>query len=120
MKLTIRAALAAIAIVLPVAAADISGNWTLTGDVVGNPISMKCSLKQEGTKVTGTCTHEGRDASPTTGTVEGDKVTLTHSVDVYDLTFTATLDAAGTSMKGAIAVANVEGTFSGTKDAAAK
>jgi hypothetical protein len=120
MKLTIRAALAAIAIVLPLAAADISGSWTFAGDVVGNPISMKCTLKQEGTKVTGTCTHEGRGASPTTGTVEGDKVILTHSVEAYELTFTGTLGADGTSIKGGIAVANVEGTFSGTKDPAAK
>jgi hypothetical protein len=120
MRLTIRAALVAIAIVLPVVAADVSGNWTFSGDVVGNPISMKCTLKQDGGKITGSCTHEGRPASPTTGTIEGDKVTLNHSVEAYDLTFTGTLDAAGTSMKGAIAVANVEGTFSGTKDPEAK
>ena len=120
MRLIIRTTIAAVAIVLPVAAADVSGNWTFSGDVVGNPISMKCMLKQEGTKVTGTCAHEGRPASPTTGTVEGDTVTFSHAVDVYDLTFTATVDAAGKSMKGSIAVANVEGTFSGTKDDTAK
>ena len=119
MKKTVAAAWAAIAFVLPLAAADISGSWTFAGEVVGNPVSLKCVFKQEAAKLTGTCTHEGMSASPTTGDVTGDKVTFQHQLNVgqvYDLTFTGTLDVAGTAIKGDIAVAGVSGTFSGTKD----
>jgi hypothetical protein len=51
--------------------------------------------------------------------VAGDTVTLRNQVlreELYDLVYTGTLDAAGTSMKGEIAVEGVTGTFSGTKD----
>ena len=119
MKKSVRAALAAIAFVLPLAAADVTGSWTITGDVVGNAVNVKCVFKQEGAKLTGNCTHQGLAASPTTGDITGDKVTFQHQIDagqVYDLTFTGTLDAAATSMKGDIAVAGVSGTFTGTKD----
>lgn len=116
MKKAILAAPTAMVFALPLAAADVSGTWTFAGDVVGNAISMKCAFKQESGKVTGTCTHQGRADSPTTGDVAGDKVTFRHRVDEYDLIFTGTLDEAGTSMKGEIAVAGVAGTFSGTKD----
>ncbi len=53
--------------------------------------------------------------------IAADKVTFTNTVQrdqAYELTYTGTLDAAGTSMKGEIAVMGVTGTFSGTKDAA--
>jgi hypothetical protein len=116
MRTIILTALAAAAFALPLAAADVSGTWTFAGDVVGNAINMKCAFKQEGGKVTGVCTHLGHADSPTAGDVAGDKVTFQHKVDEYDLTFTGILDAAGTSMKGDIAVAGVAGTFSGTKD----
>ena len=101
-------------------AADISGNWTIAGDVVGNAVNMKCAFTQEGAKVSGTCTGEA-GATPTTGSVTADKVTFIHTVQrdqAYELTYTGTLDAAGASMKGEIAVMGVTGTFSGTRDAA--
>jgi len=100
-------------------AADIAGTWTIVGEVVGNNINMKCVLARDGSKVTGNCKYEGLGDSPTSGTFEGNKATLQNHVvreQPYDLTYTATLDAAGTSMKGDIAVAGVTGTFSGTKD----
>jgi hypothetical protein len=113
------ATLAALALVLPAAAADISGSWTITGDVVGNAISMKCVFKQADAKVTGTCTYQGLGESPTTGDVSGDKVTFQNRVQrdqTYDLAFSGTLDPAGISIRGEIAVAGVSGSFSGTRD----
>jgi hypothetical protein len=101
------------------AAKDFSGSWRIVGDVVGNAIDMKCALKVDGTKLSGNCTYQGLGDSPTSGTIAGDKVTLQNSVQreqLYDLTFNGTLDSAGASMKGDIAVAGVTGTFSGTKD----
>jgi hypothetical protein len=92
------------------ASAGISGNWTFTGDVVGNPVNMKCALKQEDTKISGSCNYDSGDAAPTTGTVSGETVTFQNTAQNYDITYTATLDAARTSMKGDIAVAGVTGT----------
>lgn len=113
------AALAATILALPAAAADISGSWTLNGDVVGNAISMNCVFKQADDKVTGTCSGQFGSAQ-TEGKVAENNVTFTHSVDngqVYELTYTGTLDATGTSMQGDIAVAGVTGTFTAKKDA---
>lgn len=98
---------------------DLSGNWSFTGDVVGNEINMKCAFKRDGDKYTGTCTYQGLGDSPTAATIAGDKVTFENKVQreqLYDLTYNGTLDASGTAMKGDIAVAGVSGEFSGTKD----
>jgi hypothetical protein len=120
MKKIILVAAALAALAVPSFAADISGSWTIAGDVVGNPVNMKCAFTQDGPKVSGTCAGE-MGSTPTTGSVAADKVTFTHTVQrdqAYELTYSGTLDAAGTSMKGEIAVMGVTGTFSGTKDAA--
>jgi hypothetical protein len=119
MNRIILVAFAVAAFAIPSFAADISGTWSITGDVVGNPVNMKCAFTQDGPKVSGTCTGEA-GSTPTTGSVAADKVTFTHTVQrdqAYELTYSGTLDAAGTSMKGEIAVMGVTGTFSGTKDA---
>ena len=116
MKIFIFSTLAVTLFAFPLAAADISGTWTFTGDVVGNPINMKCTFTQEGTKVTGSCAN-GQGSTPTNGSVAADKVTLQHSVQSFDLTYSGTLDASGTSMKGEIAVMGVSGSFTATKDA---
>lgn len=107
---------AAAAATTTAASAGISGNWTFTGDVVGNPVNMKCALKQEETKVSGSCNYDNGGAAPTTGSVSGETVTFQNSAQNYDLTYTGTLDAGRTSMKGDIAVAGVSGNFSGAKD----
>ncbi|HEU5021558.1 MAG TPA: hypothetical protein VFT60_06695 [Bryobacteraceae bacterium] len=98
------------------ASTGISGNWTFTGDVVGNPVNMKCALKQEEAKISGSCNYDSGDAAPTTGSVSGETVTFQNSAQNYDITYTATLDAARTSMKGDIEVAGVTGNFTGAKD----
>ncbi len=93
--------------------------WSIKGDVVGNAIDVKCVLKRDADKLSGTCTYQGLGESPTTGTVAGDKVTLQNRVvrdQPYDLTYNGTLDASGTAMKGDIAVAGVTGQFTGKKE----
>jgi hypothetical protein len=105
------------ALAIPSFAADISGTWTIAGDVVGNAVNMKCAFTQEGTNISGSCAGEA-GSTPTKGSVTADKVTFTNTVQrdqAYELTYTATLDATGTSMKGEIAVMGVTGTFTGTK-----
>ena len=87
---------------------------------------MKCSFKQDAGKVTGSCAFEGLGTSDTVGEITGDKVTLKNHAErgqVYDLTWNCTLDSAGASMTGNIAVADYSGTFYGeelAKDAAPK
>ncbi len=119
MKTTALALFAVTLFALPLAAADVSGSWTLNGDVVGNPVNMKCNFKQTGTNIAGTCSGDAGSIQ-TTGAVTGDSVSFGHSVQSYDLTYTGKLDAAGTTMQGDIAVAGVTGTFSAKKDETSK
>lgn len=98
-------------------AADLSGTWNVDGDVVGNPVKFPCVMKQDGDALTGTATLEGKDV-PVKGTVKDKTVTFEfdndHEGTTYHLVFTGTLADDG-SLKGAIAVAGVEGTFTAKK-----
>ena len=98
-------------------AADVSGTWNVDGDVVGNPVKFPMTLKQDGDALKGTATLEGKDV-PVTGTAKDKAVTFEfdndHEGTTYHLVFTGTLGDDG-SLKGAIAVAGVEGTFTAKK-----
>lgn len=121
MKRVILFCLAAAVFALPAAAADISGTWTVTGEVVGHDLEMKCTFTQAGDRVTGTCSGPQVGSASVAGNVAPGKVSFTHTVQrdqVYELTYSGTLDAAGSSMHGDIAVAGVSGTFSATKEVA--
>jgi hypothetical protein len=117
MNKIVLAAVAAASFVFSLEAADVSGTWTLTGDVVGNPVNMRCTFQQDAAKITGTCVGDN-GSIPTTGSVDGDTLVFQHSVQSYDLTYTGRIDSAGAVMQGEIAVAGVTGTFSAKKDAA--
>ncbi len=68
--LTTRAALAQIN--TPSAPSDLSGEWELTTDVLGNPLARRLTLKVERGKLTGTVSR-GK-STPLTGTAAGDQV----------------------------------------------
>jgi hypothetical protein len=99
-------------------AADLSGTWKVDGDVVGNPVKLSCELRQQGPTLSGTATFEDGKAVAVTGSVKESTVTFEfdteHEGTSYHLVFTGTLGQDG-GMKGTIAVAGVEGTFSATK-----
>lgn len=97
------------------APAGFGGAWSFNGDIVGNAVDLRCTFKLDGDKLSGTCSYSNAGEGPTTGTVAGNKVTFQNQAGGYDLTYTGTLDDAGTSMKGEIAVAGVTGQFTGTK-----
>ena len=97
------------------AAPGFGGTWSFNGDIVGNAVDLKCTFKREGEKISGTCSYSNAGDGPAEGNVSGNKVTFQNQAGGYDLTYTGTLDEAGTSMKGEIAVAGVTGQFSGTK-----
>ena len=107
----------------PLASADVSGGWSLKGEIAGNNLNVKCALKQDGTKVEGTCkTNEMPDAK-TTGEVKEKNVTLQYDVEyegqTYTLVYTGTFDTE-TSVKGTVEAGGASGDFTGTKDDAAK
>jgi hypothetical protein len=121
MQKTVVAVLLGTAFAFSALAAEVTGTWTVTGEVVGNAINMKCTFAQDSAKISGKCVGPNGE-TPTSGTVAGDKLTFTHVVhreQDYELTYSGALDASGNSMKGEIAVMGVTGTFSGTKDAVA-
>ena len=106
--------------------ASVSGNWKVTGDVVGNPVELTCAFTQDGKKLTGSCKQAGSEKSnEITGDVEDKKVTWKFDT-AYDgrtitLTFSGALDAAA-KLTGGIDVQpyGVSGEFSATKEEAKK
>ncbi len=99
-------------------AADASGTWKVDGDVYGNPVKLSCALKQQGATLSGTATLEGGREVAVTGSVKENTVTFEfdaeHEGTTYHLVFTGTLGEDG-GMKGTIAVAGAEGTFTAVK-----
>jgi hypothetical protein len=116
-----RIALALCAVALAavsVSAADISGTWNVDGDVVGNPVKFPCVMQQDGEKLTGTATLEAGKDVQVTGTVKDAAVTFEfdneHEGTMYHLVFSGTIGDDGV-LKGTIAVAGVEGSFTAKK-----
>jgi hypothetical protein len=101
---------------LPLAAAtDVSGKWTFSGDVAGNPIPLNCSFKQDAAaKIAGKCSVQGMEIN-VAGEVKETRVTFTFEAGGYTLTYTGRLE--GDTLSGEIEVAGTTGTFSGKRDA---
>jgi hypothetical protein len=97
-------------------AADVSGKWKVDGDVYGNPVQMSCTFKQDGEKLSGTGTFTDGTNVTVTGSVADATVSFEFDTPdkTYRLVFTGKLDADG-NLKGTIAVAGVEGTFTAVK-----
>lgn len=95
----------------------ITGTWQITGDVVGNPLNEICTIKQEGTKLTGSCSLAGAQASELTGEVKDGKITFSHGAeyngDALTITFSGTA-ASPAELKGTVNVQpyDVDGVFS--------
>jgi len=102
---------------LSLAAADVTGDWSINGDVAGNPVVAVCTLKQDSDKLTGTCKGDAA-GTPLTGDVNDKKVTFTYELDYqgqhYTLVYAATLES-DTSMKGTIDVGVANGDFTAKK-----
>jgi hypothetical protein len=96
--------------------ADMTGKWTLEGEVAGHTISMSCAVKQNPeTKITGKCTVNGGEEVEIAGENKEAKVSFVFDVQGYTLTYTGQLE--GNAVKGEIEVAGATGTFSGKRDA---
>jgi hypothetical protein len=89
------------ALCVTLAAADLSGVWTLNfdADFGGHPGSADCTFKQDGARLQIQC----GSGAPTTGKINEQKVTFQTKTGLHNeltATFTADLDRQGTTMKG--------------------
>lgn len=100
---------------------ELTGEWKITGEVQGTPIDDACTLVHTDAKLTGTCMLGGKQYE-TTGSVDGNKVTIKHggeyNGDPLTLTYSGALADDG-SIAGSIMVypMNVDGSFSAKKSA---
>lgn len=80
------------------AAPNMTGNWAVHRNVVGNESDSTCTFVQKEAAITGSCKSESKDV-PVTGSVEGNKVTWSYTVDYQGspltMTYTATVDDSG-------------------------
>jgi hypothetical protein len=95
------------------AAADLSGNWVIDGDVQGNAVSLACVVKQDAAKVVGKCQINGTDNADIEGTAGDKDFKFAFTVQGYTLTYSGTID--GDAMSGDIEVAGTTGKFSGKR-----
>src|SRR5262245_55632310 len=96
------------------AAADLSGNWTIDGDVQGNPVNLTCAVQQSAdAKLTGKCTINGADTTEIEGAAKDATFKFAFTVQGYTLTYTGTVE--GETMSGDIEVAGASGKFNGKR-----
>ena len=112
---TIVAVFAGLALVVVVAASDLSGSWVV--DFAFDDASLRgggidCTFKQNAEQVTGDC-----GAGAVTGEVKGQNITwrLRAGNPRVMTTFIGTVDEAGRSMKGRFITAGKGGTFTASK-----
>jgi hypothetical protein len=95
-------------------AADISGNWTIDGDVQGNGVGLTCVIAQSAdAKIAGKCQVNGAEAAEIEGDAKDAGFKFAFTVMGYTLTYSGTVD--GDSMNGDIEVAGATGKFTGKR-----
>lgn len=83
---------------------SITGTWKITGDVMGNPVSTTCVIRQAGSTLTGSCSDDAKGPYALTGEVKEGKAAFQYEVDyegqpltvVYSAPFTAAKEFRGT------------------------
>ena len=99
--------------VTAVAAADLSGKWTIDGDVQGNPVNLTCDVQEADAKIAGKCQVNGMEPTELEGTVKDSAFKFSFTVQGYTLTYTGTVE--GDTMSGDIEVSGATGKFSGKR-----
>jgi len=99
------------------ASADLAGTWNVEGEVASTAFTFVCKLAQDGEKLSGTATLEGREM-PVTGSIQDRAVTLAFDVDyngqIYSNLYKGTLGDNGI-LEGTIEVAGQLGSFKAKK-----
>jgi hypothetical protein len=117
MKTLLLAALLSAGLLAP--QTDVTGDWSIIGDVQGVPVNESCTLVQTDGKLAGSCGLMGKKYD-TTGTVEDKKVIFKHGGeyqgDALTLTYTGVIGDDG-SFSGSIYVdpLAVDGSFAAKK-----
>ena len=92
---------------------DVTGAWTITGDVAGNAIeNVTCTFDAKNATCGG---KDGKTAAPSPVTVAGKDVTWDWDAGQAVLTFKGKLDS-DKSMKGDIEVQGITGSFTAAKN----
>jgi len=95
-------------------AADISGNWTIDGDVQGNAVGLTCIIAQSAdAKIAGKCQVNGAEATEIEGAAKDEGFKFAFTVMGYTLTYSGTVE--GDTMNGDIEVAGTTGKFTGKR-----
>ncbi len=109
-----------VALASPVSAqVDMTGTWNFDVDVQGQITNPSMTLQQNGTQITGTYSSPTLGDADVTGTVEGNRVTVTFEVDfggqVGTVSYSGTVNSAGL-WSGDFSLAGLaDGTFVGEK-----
>lgn len=109
-----------VALASPVSAqVDMTGTWNFDVDVQGQVTNPSMTLQQNGTQITGTYSSPTLGDADVTGTVEGNRVTVTFEVDfggqVGTVSYSGTVNSAGL-WSGDFSLAGLaDGTFVGEK-----
>jgi hypothetical protein len=111
------ALLSVLTLFVSVAAADVSGVWTLNfeQDFGGHPGTSDCTFKQDGKTLTVRCGHS-QTSSP--GEVNGRRLSCQTKTGLHDeltATFIAELDEQATTLTGTWRLPDREGKFSAKK-----
>ncbi len=81
------------------AAAAIAGQWQMSLQTPHGPMKAGLQVKQDGTKITGTCDVEHMGSMALAGTVDGKKISFTIEIqEGQKITFSGTVD--GKKMSG--------------------
>ena len=98
----------------PAAADEMSGQWTIEGDVQGNQVSLSCTLAQSADmKLAGKCEVNGMEVTEVAGDVKEAEFKFSFTVAGYTLVYTGKVQ--GDTVGGDIEVAGVTGKFTGKR-----
>jgi hypothetical protein len=105
----------ALAFVVAAAASDLSGKWEIEATFDDNSLSgggFDCAFKQEGERLSGNCMGVSLN-----GEVKGTRVSWQMKAGRTEdtISYTATLNDAGTGLSGRFSVAGKGGRFTGSK-----
>ena len=99
----------------PAGGVDPSGEWSLTVDTPGGEQTARLSIQKEGDQITGTLATPMGNVNIDTGSMNGNEIRLTATIDMGGQSVQATLTGTieGDSMKGAVVMGST-GSFSFT------
>ena len=96
------------------AADEMSGQWTMEGDVQGNQVSLSCTFAQSAdAKLAGKCEVNGMEMTEVAGEVKDAEFRFSFTVAGYTLVYVGKVQ--GDTVGGDIEVAGVTGKFTGKR-----